>query len=134
MRALPKPIIASLNGTVAGAGACIALVAFAVGTGDLALLGLAVPLLLVAVPAMANGIAGQFDFTLLTVHSWYGDANFNETHDIVYTYDMLLEETRISVSLATVEFTSAGDGGGQVIAESGVVVLAAAAGPPPLGL
>jgi uncharacterized protein YndB with AHSA1/START domain len=29
---------------------------------------------------------------------------------IVYTYDMLIEETRISVSLATVEFTSEGDG------------------------
>jgi uncharacterized protein YndB with AHSA1/START domain len=29
---------------------------------------------------------------------------------IVYTYDMHLEETRISVSLATVEFTLVGDG------------------------
>jgi uncharacterized protein YndB with AHSA1/START domain len=29
---------------------------------------------------------------------------------IVYIYDMLIEETRISVSLATVEFTSEGDG------------------------
>ena len=29
---------------------------------------------------------------------------------IVYTYDMLLHETRISVSLATVEFTREGDG------------------------
>jgi uncharacterized protein YndB with AHSA1/START domain len=29
---------------------------------------------------------------------------------IVYTYDMLLQETRISVSLATVEFTPEGDG------------------------
>ena len=29
---------------------------------------------------------------------------------IVYTYEMLLEETRISVSLATVEFTLVGDG------------------------
>jgi uncharacterized protein YndB with AHSA1/START domain len=29
---------------------------------------------------------------------------------IVYTYDMLLHETRISVSLATVEFTPEGDG------------------------
>ena len=29
---------------------------------------------------------------------------------IVYTYDMLIEETRISVSLATVEFTPEGDG------------------------
>ena len=29
---------------------------------------------------------------------------------IVYTYDMLIEETRISVSLATVEFTCEGDG------------------------
>src|SRR6266545_1309872 len=29
---------------------------------------------------------------------------------IVYTYEMLLQETRISVSLATVEFTLVGDG------------------------
>jgi uncharacterized protein YndB with AHSA1/START domain len=29
---------------------------------------------------------------------------------IVYTYEMVLEETRISVSLATVEFTLVGDG------------------------
>jgi|tagenome__1003787_1003787.scaffolds.fasta_scaffold20259494_2 uncharacterized protein YndB with AHSA1/START domain len=31
-------------------------------------------------------------------------------HRIVYTYDMLLHGTRISVSLATVEFTPEGDG------------------------
>lgn len=30
------------------------------------------------VPFMGTFRAGQFDFTLLTVHSWYGDANFNE--------------------------------------------------------
>jgi endonuclease/exonuclease/phosphatase family metal-dependent hydrolase len=30
------------------------------------------------VPFMGTFRAGQFDFTLVTVHSWYGDANFNE--------------------------------------------------------
>ena len=34
---------------------------------------------------------------------------------IVYTYDMLLEETRISVSLATVEFTPVGDSGTRLV-------------------
>jgi uncharacterized protein YndB with AHSA1/START domain len=34
---------------------------------------------------------------------------------IVYTYEMVLEETRISVSLATVEFTRLGDNGTHLI-------------------
>jgi uncharacterized protein YndB with AHSA1/START domain len=34
---------------------------------------------------------------------------------IVYTYDMPLEETRISVSLATVEFTPVGDNGTRLV-------------------
>jgi uncharacterized protein YndB with AHSA1/START domain len=34
---------------------------------------------------------------------------------IVYTYDMLLRETRISVSLATVEFTPVGDNGTRLV-------------------
>lgn len=34
---------------------------------------------------------------------------------IVYTYDMLLEETRISVSLATVELTPVGDSGTRLV-------------------
>ena len=34
---------------------------------------------------------------------------------IVYTYDMLLEETRISVSLATVEFTPVGEVGTHLV-------------------
>jgi uncharacterized protein YndB with AHSA1/START domain len=34
---------------------------------------------------------------------------------IVYTYAMLLEETRISVSLATVEFTAGGDNGTRLV-------------------
>ena len=34
---------------------------------------------------------------------------------IVYTYDMHLQETRISVSLATVEFTSEGDSGTRLV-------------------
>jgi uncharacterized protein YndB with AHSA1/START domain len=34
---------------------------------------------------------------------------------IVYTYEMLLEGTRISVSLATVEFTPAGDSGTRLV-------------------
>jgi uncharacterized protein YndB with AHSA1/START domain len=34
---------------------------------------------------------------------------------IVYTYEMLLEETRISVSLATVEFTPVGDNGTHLV-------------------
>jgi uncharacterized protein YndB with AHSA1/START domain len=34
---------------------------------------------------------------------------------IVYTYEMSLEDTRISVSLATVEFTAVGDGGAHLI-------------------
>jgi uncharacterized protein YndB with AHSA1/START domain len=34
---------------------------------------------------------------------------------IVYTYDMLLQETRISVSLATVEFTPVGDHGTRLV-------------------
>jgi uncharacterized protein YndB with AHSA1/START domain len=34
---------------------------------------------------------------------------------IVYTYDMLLEETRISVSLATVEFTPVSDSGTRLV-------------------
>ena len=34
---------------------------------------------------------------------------------IVYTYDMLLQETRISVSLATVEFTPVGDNGTRLV-------------------
>ena len=34
---------------------------------------------------------------------------------IVYTYDMLLQETRISVSLATVEFTPVGDDGTRLV-------------------
>ena len=41
------------------------------------------------------------------------DAHFHDivpAQRIVYTYEMLLEETRISVSLATVEFTLVGDG------------------------
>ena len=29
------------------------------------------------VPFAATFRAGQFDFTVITVHSWYGDANFN---------------------------------------------------------
>jgi uncharacterized protein YndB with AHSA1/START domain len=38
---------------------------------------------------------------------------------IVYTYDMLLEQTRISVSLATVEFRPAGAGTHLVFPEQG---------------
>ena len=34
---------------------------------------------------------------------------------IVYTYEMFIEETRISVSLATVEFTPAGDSGTHMV-------------------
>jgi uncharacterized protein YndB with AHSA1/START domain len=34
---------------------------------------------------------------------------------IVYTYDMLLDETRISVSLATVEFTPVGGNGTRLV-------------------
>ena len=34
---------------------------------------------------------------------------------IVYSYEMLLERTRISVSLATVEFTPVGDGGTRMV-------------------
>jgi uncharacterized protein YndB with AHSA1/START domain len=34
---------------------------------------------------------------------------------IVYTYDMLLHETRISVSLATVEFTPVGENGTRLV-------------------
>jgi uncharacterized protein YndB with AHSA1/START domain len=34
---------------------------------------------------------------------------------IVYTYDMFLDGTRISVSLATVEFTPVGDGGTHMV-------------------
>ena len=34
---------------------------------------------------------------------------------IVYAYDMLLQETRISVSLATVEFTPVGDNGTRLV-------------------
>lgn len=34
---------------------------------------------------------------------------------IVYTYEMVLEETRISVSLATVEFTPVGDNGTRLV-------------------
>ena len=34
---------------------------------------------------------------------------------IVYTYDMLLQETRISVSLATVEFTPVADNGTRLV-------------------
>ncbi|MFL5905143.1 MAG: SRPBCC family protein, partial [Solirubrobacteraceae bacterium] len=34
---------------------------------------------------------------------------------IVYSYDMLLQETRISVSLATVEFTPVGDNGTRLV-------------------
>lgn len=34
---------------------------------------------------------------------------------IVYTYEMLLEETRISVSLATVEFTPVGESGTRLV-------------------
>ena len=37
------------------------------------------------------------------------------TERILYTYEMLLEETRISVSLATVEFTAAGDSGTHMV-------------------
>ena len=37
------------------------------------------------------------------------------TQRIVYTYDMHLEETRISVSLATVEFTPVGDDGTRLV-------------------
>jgi uncharacterized protein YndB with AHSA1/START domain len=39
---------------------------------------------------------------------------------IVYTYDMLLDETRISVSVATVEFRPQRDGTRLVITEQGV--------------
>jgi len=38
---------------------------------------------------------------------------------IVYTYDMLVDETRISVSLATVEFRSEGNGTRLVYTEQG---------------
>ena len=38
---------------------------------------------------------------------------------IVYTYDMLLDDTRISVSLATVEFRPDGDGTRLVFTEQG---------------
>jgi len=34
---------------------------------------------------------------------------------IVYTYEMLIDETRFSVSLATVEFTPVGDGGTRLV-------------------
>jgi uncharacterized protein YndB with AHSA1/START domain len=40
-------------------------------------------------------------------------------HRIVYTYDMLLDETRISVSLATVEFGPEHDGTRLVFTEQG---------------
>jgi uncharacterized protein YndB with AHSA1/START domain len=39
---------------------------------------------------------------------------------IVYTYDMHMDETRISVSLATVELEAAGDGTRLVLTEQGV--------------
>jgi uncharacterized protein YndB with AHSA1/START domain len=39
---------------------------------------------------------------------------------IVYTYDMLMDEQRISVSVATVEFKPAGDGTRLVFTEQGV--------------
>jgi uncharacterized protein YndB with AHSA1/START domain len=39
---------------------------------------------------------------------------------IVYTYDMLMDEQRISVSVATVEFKSAGEGTLLVFTEQGV--------------
>ncbi len=38
---------------------------------------------------------------------------------IIYTYDMHLDETRISVSLATVEFTPAGKGTRLIFTEQG---------------
>ena len=38
-----------------------------------------------------------------------------EPERIVYTYEMVLEETRISVSLATVEFTPVGDSGTRLV-------------------
>jgi cytochrome P450/uncharacterized membrane protein YdbT with pleckstrin-like domain len=44
--------------------AAVVLVAVSVLTGELAPLGLAVPFLVAAGPAMFNGIAGQFDFTV----------------------------------------------------------------------
>jgi uncharacterized protein YndB with AHSA1/START domain len=40
-------------------------------------------------------------------------------HRIVYTYDMLLDETRVSVSLATVEFRPEHDGTRLVFTEQG---------------
>ena len=42
----------------------VALVAMSAVSGEPAALGLAVPFLLVAVPAAVNGVAGQFDFTV----------------------------------------------------------------------
>ena len=55
-----------------------------------------------------------------TVHSFdalYQDIVPNER--IIYTYDMHLDETRISVSLATVEFKPAGAGTLLIITEQG---------------
>jgi uncharacterized protein YndB with AHSA1/START domain len=52
-----------------------------------------------------------------TFHGIYQD--IVPAQRIVYTYDMLMDETRISVSLATVEFEPEGDGTRLVFTEQG---------------
>jgi len=53
------------------------------------------------------------DGNTYTYHALYQDIVAPER--IVYTYDMHLQETRISVSLATVEFTPEGDDGTRLV-------------------
>jgi len=54
------------------------------------------------------------------VHSFHGYyQDIVPDQRIIYTYDMHLDETRISVSLATVEFTPAGRGTRLIFTEQG---------------
>jgi uncharacterized protein YndB with AHSA1/START domain len=64
-----------------------------------------------SISASAGGNAAGASRRMVTAYTYealYRDIVPDQR--IVYTYDMLLHETRISVSLATVEFTPEGDG------------------------
>jgi uncharacterized protein YndB with AHSA1/START domain len=73
----------------------------------------------------------QLDFRVGGSESWrgqHGDSTFSydatyqdivENERIVYAYDMHMDDERISVSLATIEFKAAGDGTRLVFTEQG---------------
>jgi uncharacterized protein YndB with AHSA1/START domain len=63
-------------------------------------------------------VSGSFHDAVFSYHAIYQDIVPDER--IIYTYDMHMDDRRISVSLATVEFRSSGDGTRLILTEHGV--------------